>query len=71
MPGNVGFVVDEVVLAQVFSECLGFPSQFSFRRMLYTHHLSSGAGKIGQLVADVPNGLTFTLLQEIKKSTKW
>jgi hypothetical protein len=25
-----------------------------------THHLSSGAGTVGQLVADVPNGLSLT-----------
>jgi hypothetical protein len=27
---------------------LGFPCQFSFHRLLHTHHLSSGAGTIGQ-----------------------
>jgi hypothetical protein len=32
----------------------GFSRQFSFYRLLPTHHLSSGAGTIGQLVADVP-----------------
>jgi hypothetical protein len=30
-------------------------------------HLSSGVGTIGQLVADVPNGLSLTLHQETKK----
>jgi hypothetical protein len=29
-PGNVGFVVEKVVLGQVFSEYFGFPCQFSF-----------------------------------------
>jgi hypothetical protein len=57
--GNVGFVVDKVALKQVFSEYFGFPCQFSFHRMLQIHHhLSSGAGTIGQLVADVPSGLS-------------
>jgi hypothetical protein len=55
--GHVGFV-DKMALGQVFSEHFGFPCQFSFHRQLYTHHhLSSGAGSIGQLVPDVPSGL--------------
>jgi hypothetical protein len=66
--GNVGFVVDEVALGQVFSEYFGFPCQFSFHRMLHTH-LSPGAGTIGQIAADVPSWLSLTPLQEIKKSS--
>jgi hypothetical protein len=53
----VGFVVDEVALEQGFSECFGFPCQFSFHRLLHIHHLSSGASTMGQLVANVPSGL--------------
>jgi hypothetical protein len=34
--GCVEFVVDEVALGQVFSECLGFSCQFSFHQMLHT-----------------------------------
>jgi hypothetical protein len=46
----VGFVVDKVALGQVFCEYFGFPCQFSFHRLLHNyHHLSSGAGTIGQL----------------------
>jgi hypothetical protein len=56
----VGFAVDKVALGQVFSEYFGFPCQFSFHRLLLTHHLSSGAGRIGQLLADVPSGLSLT-----------
>jgi hypothetical protein len=67
--GHVGFVVDKVKLGQVFSECFGFPCQFSFHRLLHAHHLSSGADTIGQLVADVPSGLSLTPLQKTKKST--
>jgi hypothetical protein len=52
----VRFVVDKVAMGQVFSEYFGFPCQFSFHGLLHTHHLSSGAGTIGQLVADVPSG---------------
>jgi hypothetical protein len=64
--GHVGFVVDKVALGQVFSEYFGFPCQFSFHRLLHTHHLSSGAGTIGQVVADVPSGLSLTPPQETK-----
>jgi hypothetical protein len=66
----MGFVVDKVALGQVFSEYFGFPLQFSFHRLLHIHHLSSGAGTIGQLVADVPSGLSVTPPQETKKKAK-
>jgi hypothetical protein len=46
------------------SEYLGFPYQFSFHRLLHTHHPSSGAGTMGKMVADVPNELTITSPQE-------
>jgi hypothetical protein len=47
------------------------PCKFSFHRLLHSHHhLSSRAGNIGQLVADVPSGLSFTPPNEIKKSNK-
>jgi hypothetical protein len=62
-PGRVAFVVDKVALRQVFPEYFGFPCQFSFQRLLHTH-LSSGAGRIGQLVADVPSGFSLTPPQE-------
>jgi hypothetical protein len=59
--GQVGFVVDNVSLGQVFSENFGFPCQFSFHRLLHTHyHLSSGTGTVGQTVADVPSGISIT-----------
>jgi hypothetical protein len=55
---------------QVFSEYFGFHYQFAFHRLLYIyHHLSTGAGTIGQLVADVPSGLSLTPPQETKKKT--
>jgi hypothetical protein len=60
----VKFVVDKVALGQVFFEYIGFPCKFSFHRLLHTHHLSSGAGTIGQLVAVVPSGLSLTQPQE-------
>jgi hypothetical protein len=67
--GYVGFVVDKVALGQVFSEYFGFPFQFSFHRLLhFHHHVSSGAGTIGQLVADVPSGLSLTPTHETKKT---
>jgi uncharacterized membrane protein len=61
--GHVGFVVDGVGLGQVFSEYFGFPCQFLFHQLLHNHHhLSSGAGTIGQTVAAVPSGLSLTPL---------
>jgi hypothetical protein len=69
--GHVGFVVYKEALGMVFSENFGFPCQFSFHRLLHIHyHLSSGAGKIGQLVADVLSGLSLTPPQENKKIKK-
>jgi hypothetical protein len=47
--GHVEFVVDKMALGQVFSEYSGFSCHSSFHRLLhYHHHLSSGAGTIGQ-----------------------
>jgi hypothetical protein len=67
----VGFVVEKVAQGQVFSECFGLPYQFSFHRLLHTHHhLSSGAGTIGQFMADVPNGLSLIPHKETKNKTK-
>jgi hypothetical protein len=44
----MGFVVDKVALGQFFFE-YGFPCQSSFHKFLHNHHhLSSGAGTIGQ-----------------------
>jgi hypothetical protein len=63
--------VDKLVLRQDFSEYLGFPCQFSFHRLLHTHHLSSGSGTIGQLVADVPSGLCLTPSPKITLSMQW
>jgi hypothetical protein len=65
MSGHVKFVVKNVALRQVFSECFGFPCQFSLHQMVHTH-ISSGAGTIGQLVVDVLSGLSLTPPQEIK-----
>jgi hypothetical protein len=45
---------------------LRFPLPFSFHRLFLTHHLSSGAGTIGQLVADVSSGHSLTPSQEKK-----
>jgi hypothetical protein len=52
----MGFLVGKVALGQVLSEDVSFPYQFSFHRLLHTHHhLSSEAGTTGKIVADVPN----------------
>jgi hypothetical protein len=69
---HVGFVVDKVGQGQVFFEYFGFSCQFSFHRLLHIHHLSSGAGTIGQLVGDVPtDGLSLTAPQETKRKLVW
>jgi hypothetical protein len=67
--GRVEFLVDEMALGQVFSQYFDFPCQFSFR-LLHTHHLSSGARKIGQLTADIPNALSPTPPHGATKSYK-
>jgi hypothetical protein len=51
-----------------FLQYFGFPCQFSFYRLLHSLELSSGAGTIGQFVADVPSGLSLTPPKETKKS---
>jgi hypothetical protein len=57
----VGFMVDKVALGQGFAEYFDFSCQFEFHRLLQNlHHLSSGAGTIGQTVAAVPSGLSLT-----------
>jgi hypothetical protein len=59
--GHVGFVVDKVILGQVFSEYFGSPCQSSFHQLPHNHHhLSSGSGTVSQVVADVPSGLSLT-----------
>jgi hypothetical protein len=66
IPGHVGLVVDKVALGQGFSECFGFPCQFLFHWTLNTRP-SSRAGTVGELVADVPSGLSLTSPHKIKK----
>jgi hypothetical protein len=69
--GHVVFVVDKVALEQVFCKYFSFPCQSSFHQLLHNHqHLSSGAGTVGQLVADVPSGLSLTTPQETKEKGK-
>jgi hypothetical protein len=50
--------MDRVELGQVSSENFGFCCHFSFQ--LLHNHPSSGASTIGQLVADLPRGLSLT-----------
>jgi hypothetical protein len=58
------FVADKVALGQVFSEYFGFRCQFTIHRPLHIHHhLLSGAGTTGQLVADARSGLSLTKKQ--------
>jgi hypothetical protein len=66
----VGFVVYKLALEPIFSEYFGFPCQFSFHPLLHAYHLSSEAGTIGQLVADVQSGGSLISPQETKESKK-
>jgi hypothetical protein len=66
MSGDVGFMVDNVVLAQVCSEYFGFPCQFSLHQMLYIY-ISSEAGEMGTLVTGVPSGLSLIPAHGLKK----
>jgi hypothetical protein len=69
--GNVGIVVDKMALGYEYCKYFGFPCQFSFHRLLHKHHhLSSGTGTIGQLMADVPCGLSLTPPHQTKKKKK-
>jgi hypothetical protein len=64
--GDAGFVVDRVALGQVSSKSFSFP----FHQMLHTH-LSSGAGTVSPLVADMPGGLSLTLPVLLVQATKF
>jgi hypothetical protein len=68
-------VVHKVALGQVFSEHFDLPCQFSFHWLLHTtpppphhhHHLSSRANTIGQIVANMPSGLSHPTPRKRKK----
>jgi hypothetical protein len=53
--GHVGFVVDKTAREQVFSEYFGLPCKLSFHQILHPH---SHRYNIGQLVGEVPSGLS-------------
>jgi hypothetical protein len=66
----VGFVVDKVALGQVFSEYFGFPCH-SYSTDCSTFIIYQPvAGRIGQLAADVPSGLSLNPHQETKINKK-
>jgi hypothetical protein len=53
-----------------FLQVIRFPLPIFIPRLLHTHHhVPSGAGTIRQTVTDVPNGLSLTPSQEIKKNS--
>jgi hypothetical protein len=56
---QVGFAVDKVALERVFSEYFGFPCQSLFHQILH-HHNHPGQATIGQSVAAVPSGHSWT-----------
>jgi hypothetical protein len=49
----VGFVVDKVVLGQVFSKYFGFPCQSSFHQILH-HHNHPGQGRVEPVWSQPP-----------------
>jgi hypothetical protein len=55
----VEFVVDKMALGQDFSEYFGFPCQSSFHQIPH-HHNHPGQVTIGQSVAAVPSGPSWT-----------
>jgi hypothetical protein len=56
---------------QVCSEYFSFPCRISFHWLLHTHHhLPSGAGTIGQIVADVPRGLYHPTPKNLKLTVR-
>jgi hypothetical protein len=65
--GHVGFVVDKVAVGQVFLGTSVSPTNSQSTDI--HHHVLSRTGTIGQLVADVPSGLSLTPPQETKKKT--
>jgi hypothetical protein len=68
--GHVGFVVSKMVLGLVFFKYVAFPCQ-SFHQLLHTHNFSSGAGTIGQTVANVQSGFGLTPPKETNEFNKY
>jgi hypothetical protein len=66
---GVWFVVDEVALRQVFLRVLRFPLPIVI--LPTAPHSSSGDGTIGQIVSDVPSGVSLIPLQETRKKKKF
>jgi hypothetical protein len=60
--GHVGFVVDKVVLGQVFSEYFRFPCQSSFHQLLHNHPSTIWGLYNRSEMAAVPSGLSPTPL---------
>jgi hypothetical protein len=67
---HVGFVVDSVALGQVSLRVLRFPLPILIPPTA-PHSSSSGAGTIGQLVADVPSGLSLNSHPKKLKESPW
>jgi hypothetical protein len=68
----VGFVVDKVALVQVFSEYFGAPCQSIFQQFIHNHHhLSSGAGTVGQQWPQYPKSHRTNYKKKIFKSERF
>jgi hypothetical protein len=76
--GHVRFCGGQCGTGVSFLRVLRFPLPILIPPTVHTHHVSSGAGTIGQLVADVPSGLphptqktTLTLLRPHAGTCLW
>jgi hypothetical protein len=65
----VGFVVDKGALGQVSSEHFGFPANSNSTKCSILIYQGRGGAR-GQLVADVPSGLSPTPPQETKQKKR-
>jgi hypothetical protein len=67
--GLCGICLGQCGTVTCISECFSFPCQFSFHRLLHTHHLSTGAGTVGQMGPTCQVGSVSPPPQEMKKTS--
>jgi hypothetical protein len=72
IPIIVGLLVRSFVLLQVLPEYFGYHCQFSGQLLLHTHHPSTGADTIGQMVTELLIGIILSRNTNLKKTIiKW
>jgi hypothetical protein len=67
--GDLGYVVDKVVLEQVPFEYFGFPGQLSCHRLPHINRSLLAAGTTDQMMAELPGECGLTEPSEIIKRT--